>query len=70
MLELAQRGGNTHQKALVFYKKKDEKSFQEFIDTFEKNRDLVPIKKSVLVFLKGNSKLAKSDMETYDFELF
>lgn len=68
--ETSRKVGNTHQKALVFYKKKDEKSFQEFIDTFEKNRDLVPIKKSVLVFLKGNSKLAKSDMETYDFELF
>lgn len=70
IFDISRKVGNTHQKALIFYKNKDKKSFEEFINQFEKNKELAPMKKSVLVFLKGNSKLAKSDIEEYDFDLF
>lgn len=63
--------GNTHQKALVFLKSNgDEKALQEYLNDFESERQLTPMKKSILVFLRGNSKLAKADIENYDFELF
>lgn len=62
---------NSHQKALVFLKSNgDEKALQEYLSDFENERRLTPMKKSILVFLRGNSKLAKSDMEKYEFELF
>ena len=62
---------NSHQKALVFLKSNgDEKALQEYLSDFENERRLTPMKKSILVFLKGNSKLAKSDIEKYEFELF
>ena len=62
---------NSHQKALVFLKSNgDEKALQEYLSDFESERRLTPMKKSILVFLRGNSKLAKSDMEKYEFELF
>jgi DNA modification methylase len=70
IFDISRKIGNTHQKALVFYKQKDDKSFKEFIKSFETNKQLEPIKKSVLVFLKGNSKLAKSDIENYLFDIF
>ena len=62
---------NSHQKALVFLKSNgDEKALQEYLSDFENERRLTPMKKSILVFLRGNSKFAKSDMEKYEFELF
>jgi DNA modification methylase len=62
---------NSHQKALVFLKSNgDESALQEYLSDFENERRLTPMKKSILVFLRGNSKLAKSDMEKYEFELF
>ena len=62
---------NSHQKALVFLKSNgDEKALQEYLSDFENERRLTPMKKSILVFLRGNSKLAKSDIEKYEFELF
>lgn len=62
---------NTHQKALIFLKSKgDEKALEEFIDSFNKTREITEMKESILIFLKGNSQLAKSDIENYDFDLF
>lgn len=70
MFEASRKVVNTHQKALVFYKAKDDASFIDLIEAFDRTRATVPMKKSVLVFLKGDAKLAKADIQNYDFDLF
>ena len=58
---------NTHQKALIFIKEKDDKTLCEMIDSFDKYRDSVEVKESVLVFLKGDPKQATFPFEKYEF---
>lgn len=62
---------NTHQKALVFLKSGgNESALAGWLDAFDRDRVLMPMKESVLVFLKGQSKLAVSELESYDFPEF
>lgn len=68
--EKTRKVGNTHQKALIFMQAKDDQSFKAMIEEFDRTRAVAAMKKSVLVFLKGNAKLAKSDIDKYDFEMF
>lgn len=60
--------GNTHQKALIFLKSKgNEEALKDYLEDFTNTRILTPMKKSILVFLKGKPLRAK-DMETYNFD--
>lgn len=69
--EASRKLGNTHQKALVFLKSNgDEKALEEYMASFDQTKQLEEMKQNILIFLKGNSKLAKSDIETYDFMIF
>jgi hypothetical protein len=69
--EASRKVGNTHQKALVFLKSKgDDKALQDWMASFDQTKELEEMKQNILIFLKGNSKLAKSDIETYDFMVF
>lgn len=69
--EATRKVSNTHQKALIFLKSKgDEKALEDFIDSFNKTREITEMKESILIFLKGNSQLAKNEIEQYDFDLF
>ena len=69
--EASRKVANTHQKALIFLKSNgDEKALEDYIDSFNKTREITEMKESILIFLKGNSQLAKSDIENYDFDLF
>lgn len=62
---------NSHQKALIFLKSNGSyTALSEWIDAFGKERILEPMKKSALIFLKGQSKLAANDLERYEFEEF
>lgn len=62
---------NTHQKALVFLKSGgNETALDNWLDCFDRERILQPMKESVLVFLKGQSKLAIHDLESYEFPEF
>ena len=68
--EKTRKVGNTHQKALIFMQAKDDQSFKAMIEEFDRTRAVAAMKKSVLVFLKGDAKLAKTDIDKYDFEMF
>lgn len=69
--EAGRKVANTHQKALIFlHSKGSEKELQEYMGSFDNTKQLTQMKKSILVFLRGNQKLAQSDIENYDFELF
>jgi hypothetical protein len=69
--DASRKVGNTHQKALVFLKSKgDDKALQEWMESFDQTKQMEEMKQNILIFLKGNSKLAKSDIETYDFMVF
>lgn len=60
--------GNTHQKALIFLKSKgDTDALREYLDDFTETRILTPMKKSILVFLKGRA-VKKKELETYEFD--
>ena len=60
--------GNTHQKALIFFKSKgDPAALRDYLDDFTETRILTPMKKSILVFLKGKPVKAK-EIETYAFD--
>lgn len=63
--------GNTHQKALVFLKSNgDDNALREYLASFDQTKHLEEMKQNILIFLKGESKLAKSDIQTYTFEWF
>lgn len=63
--------GNSHQKALIFLKSNgDDAALQEYISAFEQERQLLPMKKSILVFLRGNIKAVKKDIDAYAYDLF
>lgn len=69
--EASRKVMNTHQKALVFLKSGgNETALKEWMDAFDKERALLPMKESVLVFLKGQSKLAVSELDSYEFPEF
>ena len=69
--DASRKVGNTHQKALVFLKSKgDDKALKQYMKSFDQTKQLEEMKQNILIFLKGNSKLAKSDIETYDFTIF
>lgn len=66
--EAGRKVGNTHQKALIFLKSKgDTEKLREYLEDFSDTRILTPMKKSILVFLKGKAVKAK-DIETYTFD--
>lgn len=69
--ETSRKVMNTHQKALIFLKSGgDEAALDEWINEFDREKILMPMKKSVLIFLKGQSKLAASELERYEFPEF
>lgn len=69
--EASRKLGNTHQKALVFLKSNgNESALREYMASFDQTKQLEEMKQNILIFLKGNSKLAKADLETYDFTIF
>ena len=66
--EAGRKVGNTHQKALIFLKSKgDTNALREYLDDFTDTRILTPMKKSILVFLKGRA-VEKKELETYEFD--
>lgn len=66
--EAGRKVGNTHQKALIFLKSKgDTDALREYLDDFTETRILTPMKKSILVFLKGRA-VKKKELETYEFD--
>lgn len=40
------------------------------VESFDKTKELAEMKKSVLVFLKGDPKKAAGKVTSYDFDLF
>lgn len=69
--ETSRKVMNTHQKALIFLKSGgNETQLDEWLDSFGRDRILMPMKESVLVFLKGKSKLAVNELESYEFPEF
>lgn len=68
--EATRKVGNTHQKALIFFQTRNDESFKDMIETFDRTRTIVEMKKSVLVFLRGDAKNAKSNIKNYDFDPF
>lgn len=66
--EAGRKVWNTHQKALIFLKSKgDTDALREYLDDFTETRILTPMKKSILVFLKGRA-VKKKELETYEFD--
>lgn len=61
---------NTHQKALIFFKSKEDKDMEEMIKAFDNSRACVPMKESVLVFLKGDPREASFPIDKYNFPEF
>ena len=71
VFEASRKVSNTHQKALIFLKSNGDKdSLNDYLNEFDKTKEVTEMKKNILIFLKGNSKLAKNDIENYDFEIF
>ena len=67
--EAGRKVGNTHQKALIFLKSKgDAEALKEYLEDFTDTRILTPMKKSILVFLKGKP-IKGQDIENYDFDV-
>ena len=67
--EASRKVGNTHQKALVFLKSKgDEKALKDYLESFSETRIITPMKKSILVFLKGRA-VKKKDVDRYEFDM-
>ena len=61
---------NTHQKALVFLKDGNTDALAEYMTEQEREKILTPMKESILVFLRGDSKLAKNDLEDFQYDFF
>lgn len=61
---------NTHQKALVFLNSGADADLIEYMTAFEREKILTPMKESILVFLRGDSKLAKNDLADFKYDLF
>lgn len=67
--EAGRKVGNTHQKALIFLKSNgDEKALKEYLEDFTESRIVTPMKKSILVFLKGKA-IKRQDIERYEFDI-
>lgn len=67
--EASRKVGNTHQKALIFLKSKgDEKALKDYLESFSETRIITPMKKSILVFLKGRA-VKKKDVDRYEFDM-
>lgn len=66
--EAGRKVGNTHQKALIFFKSKgDMVALRDYMEDFTDSRILTPMKKSILVFLKGKP-VRTREIESYNFE--
>ena len=53
---------------MIFLKSKgDTDALREYLDDFTETRILTPMKKSILVFLKGRA-VKKKELETYEFD--
>lgn len=67
--EASRKVGNTHQKALIFFKSNgDEKALKDYLEDFTESRIVTPMKKSILVFLKGRS-VKRKEVDQYDFDV-
>lgn len=67
--EASRKVGNTHQKALIFLKSKgDTQALKEYLEDFTETWIVTPMKKSILVFLKGKS-VKKKDVDRYDIDM-
>ena len=68
--EAARKVGNTHQKALIFFKSNgSETALKDYLEAWGDSRILTPMKQSILVFLKGKP-VKNGEIEKYDFNLF
>jgi len=68
--EAARKVGNTHQKALIFFKSSGgEAELKNYLEDFSDTRVLTPMRQSVLVFLKGKP-VKQSNIEKYEFNIF
>lgn len=72
--EASRKVGNTHQKALIFFKSAAEQknidaALKDYMEDFTDTRILTPMKKSILVFLKGKQP-KKEEIEGYKFDEF
>jgi len=68
--EAARKVGNTHQKALIFFKSKGGKAeLKDYLEDMSDTRHLTNMKQSILVFLKGKP-VKSGEIEKYDFNLF
>jgi len=68
--EAARKVGNTHQKALIFFKSKGgEAELKDYLEDFTDSRIVTPMRQNILVFLKGKPVKA-GDIEKYDFNIF
>ena len=68
--EATRKVGNTHQKALIFFKSNgDEAALKEYMESFSDTRVVHPMKQSILVFLKGKP-VRPADIEKYGFDIF
>ena len=62
---------NMHQKALVFFNSGgDPAALKEYMTDADRRKIVTPMKRSILVFLRGNQRLAKDDFEKYSFDWF
>lgn len=60
-----------HQKALVFFNSGgDPAALKEYMTDADRRKIVTPMKRSILVFLRGNQRLAKDDFEKYSFDWF
>jgi len=63
VFEASRKVTHVHQKALVFLRSNnDDDALRDYISSFEKERILTPVKKSILIFIKGDERLAKNDL--------
>lgn len=67
--ESSRKIGNTHQKALIFLKSKgDTQALKDYLEDFTETRIVTPMKKSILVFLKGKA-VKQKDVDRYEFDI-
>jgi len=68
--EAARKVGNTHQKALIFFKSQGgEAALRDYLEDFTDSRIVTPMRQNILVFLKGKP-VKTGDIEKYDFNIF
>lgn len=62
--EVSRKVGNTHQKALVFLKSNgDKEALNDYMNTFDKTKEITQMKQSILVFFKGEYKIGNKEFK-------